>query len=183
MHTLAAFRIALASAFLAAALAPSSAPAAPAPPDTDAAAGPVTNPREGLDRVVTLNLHGQSLGGAVAQLRDKTKLHIVLDAPAVAAQLGSPARRDARCLTGRPDRRESASRPADAARPCDLTFVVIGDSIIITTEDAAGRGSRDSASAFISTRSSSRRPETDRPRHRRQPGRWTRGSKRRRRRR
>jgi hypothetical protein len=136
MRTLAAFRNVLAAALLAGSLAPPSAPAAPAPPDKDAAAGSVPNPREGLDQVVTLDIDRQSLSAAVAQLRDKTKLNIVLDNQALQQvgvnpdQPAAPAQADLKDVKVRAALRTLLT-------PYNLTFVVIGDSVVITTEEEA----------------------------------------------
>ena len=124
------------AAVFAAALLPLSAPAAPAPPDKDAAAHPVPNPREGLDRTVTLKIDKQSLSGAVALLRDQTKLNIVLDTPAI-QQLG--VNPDQPPVPVQADLKDVKVRAAlrTVLLPYDLTFVVIGDTVIVTTEDVA----------------------------------------------
>jgi len=90
-----------------------------------------------LDRVVTLNIDGQSLGAAIAQLRDKTKLNIVLGTPAITGQLGSPP--DGTPVAAQAELKDVEARAALRALldPYDLTFVVLGDSILITTEEAA----------------------------------------------
>ncbi len=124
------------AAVFAAALLPLSAPAAPAPPDKDAAAHPVPNPREGLDRTVTLKIDKQSLSGAVALLRDQTKLNIVLDTPAI-QQLG--VNPDQPPVPVQADLKDVKVRAAlrTVLLPYNLTFVVIGDTVIVTTEDVA----------------------------------------------
>ncbi len=135
MRTLPPFRRVLAAVF-AAALLPLSAPAAPAPPDKDAAAGSVPNPREGLDRAVTIKIDKQSLSGAVALLRNKTKLNIVLDTPAI-QQLGLNP--DQPPVPVQADLKDVKLRAAlrNMLAPYDLTFVVIGDSVVVTTQDVA----------------------------------------------
>ncbi len=124
-------------AILAGVLLPLFAAAAPAPPDKDAAAGAAPSPHDGLDRVVTIQLDKQTLSAAVAQIREKTNLNIVLDVPAITGQLGSAP--DGTPLARSADLKDVNVRAAlrTLLDPYDLTFVVLGDSILVTTEDAA----------------------------------------------
>jgi hypothetical protein len=139
MRMLPAFRPAVAAALLAGALAPLSASAAPAPPaaDREAAVGnPVEKAREALDRAVTLRIDRLSLAAAVAQLRDKAKLNIAIDNPAIqmlgftAEQPPAPVQLDVKDMKARAVLRKMLD-------PYGLTFVVVGDAVVVTTEDAA----------------------------------------------
>ena len=127
------------AALLAAAFLALSAPAAPAPPaaDKDAAAGnPVEKAREALDRAVTLRIDRLSLAAAVAQLRDKAKLNIAIDDPSIqqlgftAEQPPAPVQLDVKDVKARAALRKMLD-------PYGLTFVVVGDAVVVTTEDAA----------------------------------------------
>jgi len=90
-----------------------------------------------LNCVVTVNFDGQSLSAAIAQFRDKTKLNIVLDAPAITGQLASAP--DGTAVKVQADLKDVKVRAALRVLlgPYDLTFVVLGASILITTEDTA----------------------------------------------
>jgi hypothetical protein len=139
MRMLPALRPAVAAALLAWALLPLSAPAAPAPPAADrdaAAANPAEKAREALDRAVTLRIDRLSLAAAVAQLRDKAKLNIAIDNPSIqqlgftAEQPPAPVQLDVKDVKARAALRKMLD-------PYGLTFVVVGDAVVVTTEDAA----------------------------------------------
>ena len=136
MRTLAACGNVLAAALLAAALAPSSLPAAPAPPEKEPAADTPPKVREVLERVVSLKIDRQSLTAVVALLRDKTKLNIVLDTPAF-QQLGiTPDQPPVPVQADLKDVKVWAALQTVLA-PYDLTFVVVGGEVVVTSQDAA----------------------------------------------
>jgi hypothetical protein len=127
------------AALLAAAFLSLPAPAAPAPPAADrdaAAANPAETARDGLDRVVTLRIDRLSLAAAVAQLRDKAKLNIAIDNPSIqmlgftAEQPPAPVQLDVKDMKARAVLRRMLD-------PYGLTFVVVGDAVVVTTEDMA----------------------------------------------
>jgi hypothetical protein len=125
------------AATLAGVLLPLYAAAAPAPPDKDAAVRTTANARDALDRVVTLNVDKPlSLSAAVAQLRTTTKLTIVLDAASI-LQLG--VNPDQAPVPAPADFKDVKLRTAlrTMLEPYDLHFVTLGDTIFISTEDAA----------------------------------------------
>jgi hypothetical protein len=141
MRTLAPSRRLLA-VVVAVALSPLSVSAAPAPSappasDADAALSPVEKARQGLDRPVTLKIDRQTLAQTVAQLSAKAKVRIVLDVQAITGQLGSAP--DGTPVQTPMDLKDVKVRAAlrTLLAPYNLTFVIVGDSVVVTTEDAA----------------------------------------------
>ena len=137
MHTLpASWRVLAAAALLFGAI-PS--PAAPAPPsaDSEAAVNPVEKARQGLDRVVTLKIDKQSLSTAVAMLGEKAKLKIVLDSQSIQQQLGFTPDQSLTAVNA--DLKEVKARSAlrTILAPYGLTFAIVGDAVVVTTEGMA----------------------------------------------
>ena len=120
------------------ALLPLSAWPAPAPtaPRDEAPLNPVEKARQGLDRAVTLRIDRQPLSTAVAMLREKTKLNLVLDTQAI-ANIGINV--DQPPTPVDVDLKEVKARTAlrTVLEPYGLTFAVVGDAVVITTEDQA----------------------------------------------
>jgi hypothetical protein len=119
------------------ALLPLSAPAAPAPaPKDEAPANTAERARQGLDCAVTLRIDRQPLSTAIAMLREKTKLNLLLDTQAVQSVGINP---DQPPTPVDVDLKEVKARAAlrTVVAPYGLTFVVVGDMVIITTEDMA----------------------------------------------
>jgi hypothetical protein len=119
------------------ALAPISAPAAPAAPEKAAAVNPVEKLRKDLDQPITLKIEKQPLSAVVETLRTQTKINFVLDSLTIQQQLGftpdqppSPVEVDLKDVKVR-----AALRTILA--PYSLSFAPIGDTVVITTEDAA----------------------------------------------
>jgi hypothetical protein len=112
--------------------------AAPAAPDKgDQAAGPAEGLRKDLDKPVTLKIDKLSLTAAIDALRDKSKLAIILDSLTIQQQLGftpdqppTPVQADFKDVKAR-----KALRTILA--PYGLSYAVVGDTIIVTTEGMA----------------------------------------------
>ena len=116
-------------------LVPLWASAAPAGPE-EVSASPAEKARQGLDRVITLRIDRQPLTAAVALLREKTKLNLVLDTQAVASLGINP---DLPPTPVDVDLKEVKARAAlrTVLAPYNLTFAVVGGAVVITTEDMA----------------------------------------------
>ena len=171
MHTHPASRRVLAAVLLAGAFPLLSAAAAPVPsaPDADAAVNPAEKVRQGLDRVVSIRFDRQMMPEALAELGDKAKLHIVLDGPAAQqfgiapGQLQVPVQADLNGVKARTAVRTLLD-------PYNLTFVTVGGEVVVATQDGAvGRQIEPARQRPSGQNRLRRRPETDRPRNRRQP--------------
>jgi hypothetical protein len=125
------WRLALAGLVVAAAAAPAAAPR------NEPKKGPTAaeQVRKELDQPVTIDILDQPLALAVNQLREQTKINFVLDTVAV-AQLGVDANQ-----APANNARLKGVKVRDALRgllmPFNLTYVVLGDTVLITTEEVA----------------------------------------------
>jgi hypothetical protein len=125
-------------AALALALAPASLPAAPAAPapDQDKASSPAEKLRQALNAPVTVKVEKQSLTAAVEMLREKGQVNLVLDTFSI-QQLGwlpdqppTPVDVDLKDV-----KFKSALRTI--LEPYNLSYAVVGDTVVVTTEQAA----------------------------------------------
>jgi hypothetical protein len=121
---------------LSAALA-SAAPAAPPPGDKDKAATPAEAARKALNAPVTIKIDHQPLNAAVDMLREKTKVNFVLDSMTIQNTFGwtvdqppTPVDVDLKDV-----KLKSALRTI--LSPYTLSYAVIGDTVVVTTEDVA----------------------------------------------
>ncbi len=111
--------------------------AAPAAPDKDAPAGAVEKVRQALDQPVTLQIDKQTLAAAVEALRQKMKINIVLDNLTIQQQLGfAPDQSPAQVQV---DLKDVKARTVlrNILAPYNLSFAIIGDTVVVTTEDMA----------------------------------------------
>lgn len=113
-----------------------SALAAPADPKTDAPT-PFEKVRKDLNRFITIKIDKQPLSAAIDALREKSKINIVLDSLTIQQQLGftpdqppTPVDVDFKDVPVRSVLREVLD-------PYGLTFIVIGDAVIVTTDEMA----------------------------------------------
>jgi type II secretory pathway component GspD/PulD (secretin) len=118
------------------ALAPVSARAAPAAPEKAVAVNPVEKLRKDLDKPITLKIEKQPLSTAVEMLHKQTGITFLLDSPTI-QQMGftpeqppTPVEVDLKDVKVRAALRTILS-------PYGLSFAPIGDTVVITTEDAA----------------------------------------------
>jgi hypothetical protein len=133
-------RRALAVAALAWALAPAAltaAPASPTPPDKSKAGGPAAALRKALDAPITLKIDKQPLAAAIDMLKEKGKVNLVLDSFTIQQTYGwtpeqppTPVDIDVKDV-----KLKSALRTVLA--PYNLSYAVVGDEVVVTTEDAA----------------------------------------------
>jgi hypothetical protein len=121
-------------AALALALAPALLPAAPAPTGKDkAASSPAEKVRQALDAPITLKVEQQSLKAVVDKLKEQGKISIVLEEAAIRFGLGG----------GGPvvdaDWKDVKLKSAlqTILDPFGLTYVVVGDTVVVTIEDVA----------------------------------------------
>jgi type II secretory pathway component GspD/PulD (secretin) len=110
--------------------------AAPAEPKAEAPS-PVEKVKKALNQPVTIKIDKQPLSAAVDLLREKTKLNLVLDGVTIQQQLGfttdtpnTPVDLDLKDVPVRTALRQMLD-------PYCLTYVVIGDTVLLTTEDMA----------------------------------------------
>ncbi len=103
----------------------------------DKAAGAVENMRQALDQPVTVKIDKQTLAAAVETLRQKTKINIVLDNPTIRQQLGFAP--DQSPVQVQVDLKDVKVRTAlrNILAPYNLSFAIIGDTVVVTTEDMA----------------------------------------------
>jgi hypothetical protein len=129
----------LLAAALACALAPGAFAAAPASPaaDKDAAPTAVEKVRKALDAPITLKIDKQPLTAAVDMLKEKGKVNVVLDTLSIQQQLGFvpeqppvPVDVDLKDV-----KLKSALRTI--LSPYNLSYAVVGDTVIVTTEQTA----------------------------------------------
>jgi hypothetical protein len=130
-------RLRLAAVALAWALAPALLSAAPAAPDKDKAAGPAEKARQALNAPISIKIERQPLSAAVDMLKEKTKVNFVLDTFTIQNTFGwlpdqSPTAVDV-------DLKEVKLKSAlrTILSPYSLSYAVVGDTVIITTEDVA----------------------------------------------
>ncbi len=110
--------------------------AAPAATDKDDKPS-VENVRQALDQPITVKIDKQTLAAAVETLRQKTKIHIVLDNLTIQQQLGFAP--DQSPIQVQVDLKDVKARTAlrNVLAPYNLSFVVLGDTVVVTTEDMA----------------------------------------------
>ena len=110
--------------------------AAPAEPKAEAP-NPVEKVRKALSQPVTIKIDNQPLSAAVDMLREKTKLNLVLDGVTIQQQLGFTP--DMPNVPVDVDLKDVPVRSAlrEILDPYGLTYVAIGDTVILTTDDAA----------------------------------------------
>jgi hypothetical protein len=129
-----------ASAALAWVLVPTVLWAAPAAADKngkdDRAVSPAEKLRADLDRPISLKIDKQSLTAAIDALREKSKINIVLDSLTI-QQIGIAP--DQPPVPVQVDLKEVKVRAALKAilAPYGLSYAPLGDTIVVTTEDAA----------------------------------------------
>jgi hypothetical protein len=130
-------RLRLAAVALAWALAPALLSAAPAAPDKDKAATPAEKARQALNGPISIKIERQPLSAAIDMLREKTKVNFVLDTLTIQQNFGwlpdqSPTAVD---VDLKDVKLKSALRTI--LSPYSLSYAVVGDTVIITTEDMA----------------------------------------------
>jgi hypothetical protein len=110
--------------------------AAPAEPKADGPSA-VEKVRKALNQPVTVKIDKQPLSAAVDMLREKTKLNLVLDGPTIQQQLGFTP--DMPNVAVDVDLKDVPVRTAlrEVLDPYGLTYVVIGDAVILTTDEMA----------------------------------------------
>ena len=98
---------------------------------------PVEKVRQALDQPISIQIEKQTLTAAVDALSKKTKIPIVLDNLAIQQQLGFTP--DQSNILVQLDLKDVKTRTAlrTILAPYNLSFAVIGDTIVVTTEDAA----------------------------------------------
>ncbi len=116
-------------------VAPSNLSAAPAAPEKTVS--PIDKLHADLDKNITLKIERQPLNVAVDMLHEKSQINFVLDSLTIQQMLGftpdqppSPVEVDLKNVKVRTALRSILS-------PYSLSFVCIGDTVIITTEDMA----------------------------------------------
>src|SRR5437764_1470496 len=119
-------------------LVPALAWAAPAAPDRDVkddkAVSPAEKLRADLDRPVSLKIDKLSLTAAIDALRETGKINIVLDAMTI-QQIGIATDQPLPAQLNLKDVKVRAALKAILA-PYGLSYAPIGDTIVVTTEDA-----------------------------------------------
>jgi hypothetical protein len=130
-------RLRLAAVALAWALAPALLTAAPAAPDKDKAPSPAEKLRAALNAPISVKIDRQPLGPAVEMLREKGKVNIVIDTATIQNTFGwlpeqSPTAVDV-------DLKEVKLKSAlrTVLTPFGLGYAVIGDTVVVTTEEMA----------------------------------------------
>jgi hypothetical protein len=112
--------------------------AAPAPSDKDkAAAGPAEKIRAALNAPVTVKIDKQPLGPAVEILREKTKVNFVLDTMTIQNTFGWPPDQSPTAVEVDLKDVKLKSALRTVLTPYGLSYAVIGDTVVITTEDMA----------------------------------------------
>jgi hypothetical protein len=127
-----------AGAVLAWAVAPALLSAAPAAPDKDDKTASSTDKvRADLDKAITIKFEKQPLNVAVEMLKEKSKIKFDLDSVTIQQQLGAtPDMLNLPVDAEFKDRKVRSVLQAILS-PYNLSFVPIGDSVLITTEDQA----------------------------------------------
>ncbi len=125
------------AAILAAALTPALTSAAPAAPEKETVVSPVEKLRKDLDKPISLKIEKQPLSAAVEMLRQKTGIAFGLDALTIQQQLGFTP--DQPPTPVDIDVKDAKLRNVLRAilAPYNLDFAPIGDTVVITTDDAA----------------------------------------------
>jgi hypothetical protein len=123
------------AALLALACSATLAPAAPVGESRPKNDSPAERVRKALDQVTDVKIENQSLELAISQLRDAHKINFVLDRVAVSTMGIDP-------MNGNPITLEQSNVKLRTALrsllgPLHLTYVIIGETVVITTEEAA----------------------------------------------
>jgi hypothetical protein len=113
------------------------APAAPIGEPRPKNDSPADRMRKALDQVTDVKIENQPLDKAIEQLRDATKINFVLDRVAVAGMGIDPMTGAAPTVNF--DQQNVKLRTALRALlgPLHLTYAIIGDAVVITTEEGA----------------------------------------------
>jgi len=118
------------------ALLPVAALAAPASEgDAKKAESPVDKIRKALDQAIDLDMTDQSLNQAITQLREQTKLNIVLDRMTIVNMMGMDPEQSPVTLKLQGVKVRSALRTMLSQH--NLSFAIVGDTILVTTEEMA----------------------------------------------
>jgi hypothetical protein len=122
--------VVLVPAFLAATFAAPADPKAEPPKSSDKL-------RKDLDKPITVKIEKQPLNLAIDVLRDKSKINLVLDSITIQQQLGFTP--DMAPFPVELDLKDVPLRSVlrDVLDPYGLTYVVIGDTVVLTTDEMA----------------------------------------------
>jgi hypothetical protein len=124
--------------FTAASLSPSAILAAPAGPEASAAAvSPLEKARKALDAPVTMKLERRPLTEALSLWREKTGLTLVVDDLAIQQELGWSATQAPTPVNVDLDGVKARAALQSILTPYGLSFAVICDRVVVTTEDSA----------------------------------------------
>jgi hypothetical protein len=108
--------------------------AAPATSADKASSAPAEKVRKELDRLISIEIDQQPLALAINQLHEQTRINFVLDRLAI-AQIGVDVDQVTVSVRLKEVKVRSALRTILA--PFNLTFVVLGDTVLISNEDVA----------------------------------------------
>ena len=112
--------------------------AAPANPKGDAPApNSVEKVRRALNSPVTIKIEKQPLSAAVDMLRDKTKLAFILDGLTIQQQLGFTPDQPPQPVDVNAKDEPLRTVLREVLDPYGLTYVVIDETVIVTTDDMA----------------------------------------------
>jgi hypothetical protein len=95
---------------------------------------PAERVKKALDQIVDVDIENQSLQNAVVQLREQTKVPFVLDRTTVILQGMNP---DENVINLKLAKTKLRSALRSFLGPHNLTYAIIGDSVIITTDEMA----------------------------------------------
>jgi type II secretory pathway component GspD/PulD (secretin) len=115
---------------------PAIALAAPGPSDGEKSKSefPAEKVKKALDKVVDLDITDQALATAVTTLRDKTKLNFVLDFQTLINFVGDP---NTLTVSAHDKNAKLKTSLREMLAPYHMSYVILGDSVVITTEDVA----------------------------------------------
>jgi hypothetical protein len=127
-----------AAALAALALAPNllAAPAAPSAPDKDQATSPAEKIRQALNAPVSVKIEKQSLTAAIDMLREKGKVNLVLDTVSI-QQMGIAYDQPPTLVDVDLKDVKLKSALRTILEPYNLSYSVVGDTVVITTEQMA----------------------------------------------
>jgi hypothetical protein len=108
--------------------------AAPNPGDK---IGPAEKTRKALDRPITVKIEKQTLRATLDQLKQKGDVNIVLDAWTIQQQPAGPSETDPAPWDFDLKEVKLKSALRTVLQPYGLTYVVLGDVIVVTTEEMA----------------------------------------------
>lgn len=94
--------------------------------------------RKALDQPITVDFGGTSLEDVIQHLREKTKIHFVLDQ--IAAQSGDVMvnpNPNAANVVLKSNGKKVRQALQQVLNPYNLTYVILGDSVLITTDELA----------------------------------------------